>query len=54
MLRVTSNPAVPTQVIVDGVPRDTWGLNWLELPPGVHVVEFTDVPGFVTPPPVTP
>jgi uncharacterized repeat protein (TIGR01451 family) len=53
MLRVTSNPAVPTQVIVDGVPRDTWGLNWLELPPGVHVVEYTDVPGFVTPPPVT-
>lgn len=53
MLRVTSNPAVPTQVIVDGVPRDTWGLNWLELPPGVHVVEYTDVPGFVTPPPVS-
>lgn len=52
MLRVTSNPAVPTQVIVDGVPRDTWGLNWLELSPGVHVVEYTDVPGFVTPPPV--
>ncbi len=53
MLRVTSNPAVPTQIIVDGVPRDTWGLNWLELPTGLHVVEYTDVPGFITPPPIS-
>ncbi len=53
MLRVTSNPAVPTQVIVDAVARDTWGLTWLELPAGSHTVSFTDVPGFLTPAPQT-
>ncbi len=53
MLRVTSNPAVPTQVMVDGIVRDTWGLTWLELPAGQYEVSFTDVPGFATPAPQT-
>jgi quinoprotein glucose dehydrogenase len=48
-LRVATEPAVPSQVLVDDVPRDDWALNWLKLEPGLHVVEFTDVPGFGTP-----
>jgi hypothetical protein len=53
MLRVTTNPAVPSQILVDGIPRDTWGLNWLKLPAGSYQVSFTDVPGFTTPAPQT-
>ena len=39
-LRVTTNPALPSQILVDGVPRDTFGLNWLDLPPGTYTVSF--------------
>ncbi|MEE9297663.1 MAG: M15 family metallopeptidase [Acidimicrobiia bacterium] len=49
MLRATTNPPAPSQIIVDGVPRDSWGLNWLKLPPGDYEVAFTDVEGFATP-----
>ena len=49
LLRVLTDPAVPSQVLVDGVARDTWGLTWLKLPPGNYEVSFTDVPGFTTP-----
>jgi hypothetical protein len=49
MLRVTSSPAVPTQIMVDGVPMDTWGLQWVKVPVGSHTVSFTDVQGFTTP-----
>jgi hypothetical protein len=47
MLRVTTN--APSQILVDGIPRDTWGLNWVKLPPGEYTVSFTDVGGFSTP-----
>ena len=50
-LRVTSSPPVPTQVLVDGIPRDDWGLSWVKLEPGTYVVSFMDVPGFSTPAP---
>lgn len=53
MLRVTSTPAVATTISVDGVPRDTFGLQWLKIEPGIHVVSFSDVPGFMTPAPMT-
>lgn len=49
LLRVTTNPAVPSQITVDGSIRDTWGLQWLKIAPGAHQVCFSDVPGFVTP-----
>lgn len=49
MLRVATSPAVPTTITVDGVPRDTFGLAWLKIEPGTHIVSFSDVPGFATP-----
>ena len=52
-LRVTTSPALPSQILVNGVPRDTWGLTWLKLPPGDYEVSFTDMPGFTTPAPQT-
>ncbi|MGH3656208.1 MAG: RHS repeat-associated core domain-containing protein, partial [Micromonosporaceae bacterium] len=49
MLRVTTVPAVPSQIVVDGVPRDTWGLTWANIEPGPHTVCFRDVVGYTTP-----
>jgi hypothetical protein len=49
LLRVTTNPAVPSQIIVDNNPSDTWGLTWMKIAPGSHTVCFRDVPGFATP-----
>jgi hypothetical protein len=49
LLRVTSNPAVPSQITVDGNIADTWGLNWVKTQPGSHVVCFLWVQGFTTP-----
>ena len=42
---------VPSQVLVDGIPRDEWGLTWVKLSPGIHTVGFTDVPSLGTPNP---
>lgn len=51
LLRVTTNPPVPGKIIVDGVARDEWGLNWMKIAPGPHTVSFGDVYGFGTPGP---
>ncbi len=48
-LRVTSSPALPTQITVDGNIADSWGLNWLKVQPGSHTVCFTWVTGFSMP-----
>jgi len=53
-LRATTNPAVAGDIIVDGVTRDSWGLNWAQLPPGPHEVCFGDVAGLVKPACTTP
>jgi len=45
LLRVTTNPAVAGKVIVDGVPRDEWGLNWVKIAPGTHEVSFGEIYG---------
>ena len=49
LLRVTTSPAVPSQITVDGSIADTWGLNWVKEPPGEHTVCFSAVQGFATP-----
>ena len=49
-LRVTTAPASPTKVYVNGLERSDWGLDWLEVPSGVaHEVCFSDNPNGVTP-----
>ncbi len=53
LLRVTSSPGVPAQILVDGVLRDSWGLAWLKLGPGSHTVSFTHVEGWTEPAPQT-
>jgi hypothetical protein len=49
LLRVTTNPAVPSMIYIDGNWASPWGLNWVKLPVGQHTLSFSDVPGFVTP-----
>lgn len=49
-LRVTTTPAAPAQITLDGYPADSWGLTWVDVPQGVHTVCFTDVPALTTPP----
>ena len=48
-LRVTTSPALPSQISVDGVYADTWGLTWLALNPGDHQVCWSDVAGYSRP-----
>ena len=49
LLRATTSPPVPSRIIVDGVVRNDWGLDWLTMPVGNHQVCWTDVVGFTTP-----
>ena len=49
LLRVTTSPAVVSAIVVDGVHRADWGLDWLSLPVGTYEVCFGDVPGFRAP-----
>ncbi len=49
LLRVTTSPAVPGKILVDGVPRDEWGLTWMKIAPGTHTVSFGGLNGWTTP-----
>jgi sugar lactone lactonase YvrE len=49
-LRVTTSPALPAEIVVDGISRDSWGLNWVEFPIGAHEVCFGGVSGWARPP----
>jgi hypothetical protein len=49
LLRVTTSPALPSQITVDGNIADTWGLNWLQIAPGSHTVCFSAVQEYTTP-----
>ena len=46
-LRVTTSntfgEAVGSQVLVDDIPRDEWGLAWMKITPGSHKVSFSEV-----------
>lgn len=53
LLRVTTNPAVPSMICIDGNWASRWGLDWVKLPVGQHILSFGEVQGFGTPDPVT-
>jgi IPT/TIG domain len=48
-LRVTTSPALPAEISLNGVIADSWGLNWLEVPPGSYTVHFSHVEGYTEP-----
>jgi len=50
LLRVTTSPPTPSQIVIDGIPRDRWALDWVKLVPGSYEVCFTDIEGWDTPP----
>jgi phenylpyruvate tautomerase PptA (4-oxalocrotonate tautomerase family) len=49
LLRVTTNPAVPGMIYLNGDWMSRWGLDWVKLDPGTYTLSFGDVLGFVTP-----
>ena len=56
LLRVTTRlsdgtPGVPTQIELDGIPRDEWALTWLKLPAGAYTLSYSDVWNYGTPGP---
>jgi hypothetical protein len=51
LLRVTTSPALASQIMLDGVIRNSWGLDWLKLPPNTYTLSFTHVEGYTEPPP---
>jgi hypothetical protein len=52
-LRVTTSPALPSTILVNGTRRNDWGLDWVKVAPGKYVVAFTGVAGYTTPAPQT-
>lgn len=50
LLRVTTAPAVPGVIEIDGLWTDAFGLDWAETEAGPHQICFSDVPGFTSPP----
>lgn len=53
LLNVTVEPEVPTTIYVDGTWRNMYSLDNLKISPTTHTVSFSDVPGYVTPSPIT-
>ena len=51
LLRVQTSPAVPAQILLNGVPLTDWGLDWVKLAPGTYTVSFSNVSNFTSPPP---
>jgi len=51
LLRVVTSPAAPSTIYVDGIARDAWGLDWMDIAPGTYTVSFSDIPGYATPEP---
>ncbi len=49
LLRVTTDPPVPSRISVDGIVRNDWGLDWVSVLAGPHEVCWSDVVGFGTP-----
>ena len=48
-LRVTTNPAVPSQISINGVIADSWGLTWVKLSPGSYTIHFSHIEGYTEP-----
>ena len=52
LLRVTTNPPTPATILVNGIPRDEWGLNWVKVPQGTYTVSSRGGYGATAPLPV--
>jgi subtilisin family serine protease len=48
-LRVETIPPVPTRIFVNNIVRNSWGLDWVKLPPGNYYLSFSDVAYHETP-----
>jgi len=48
-LRVETIPPVPTRIFLDGIVRNSWGLDWVRVPAKEYVLSFSDVAYYQTP-----
>ncbi len=48
-LRVTTNPALPATLYVNGVAMNMWGIDWVKLAPGTYNLTFGELPGYTAP-----
>jgi len=48
-LRVQTIPPVPTRISLDGIVRNSWGLDWVRLPAKEYKLSFSDVAYHQTP-----
>jgi hypothetical protein len=53
LLRVQTNPPVPSTIYLDSIPRNAWALNWVKLPAGSYSLSLSDVYNYDTPASVT-
>jgi hypothetical protein len=51
-LRITTVPAIPTTIFVNGNPMDTFGI-WTYFPQGTYTISFQPISGYLTPPQFT-
>ncbi|UCE91584.1 MAG: ABC transporter permease [Methanobacteriota archaeon] len=53
LLRVVTEPALPTTISVDGIWRNTGSLDDVKMTIGEKRISFSDIPGYLTPEPIT-
>ena len=49
LLHVQTSPAVPSVISLNGIPRDSWGINFVKLPAGTYTLSFSGVTDYHTP-----
>jgi len=50
LLRVTTVPPLDSQITLDGIELNRWGINWMKLTPGNYELCFSDVVDWQNPP----
>ena len=53
VLRVVTNPLLPSMIYVDGEETSRYQIEWMEIPSGTHTISYGGVIGYSKPPPIT-
>jgi hypothetical protein len=53
LLKVETNPPLPSIIYLNGTPVAVWGLDYLPVKPGTYLISFSDVDDYDTPHSVT-
>jgi len=50
LLRVTTMPPLDSQITLDGIELNRWGINWMKVTPGNYELCFSDIVDWQSPP----